>query len=109
MRRLLYSGLHFALLALALSSWVVAGGGLLYAELFISKAVGPTDVMSRHTATSLMVVGVAWLTAAAALALSLLLIAIRSQRSRAVAASAIVAGLYVVPSLGFLIYLAIWH
>jgi ABC-type proline/glycine betaine transport system permease subunit len=81
---------------------VLAVGGIAYAQLFVSSAAGPQDVMSPQTFTSVLAVGVAWWVAAAALALSLW--ALSSRRSRASVLSIVVSGAYVVPSVAFLAY-----
>lgn len=97
-----YPLVHYLLLALAGAAWVVALGGVVYAEAFVSDAVGPLDVMSRRTATGVVLITAGWVVAAAAFALSLL--ALRWQRTRVIILSTLVSGAYVLPSVAFLVY-----
>ena len=98
-----YPLVHYLLLALAGAAWVVALGGVVYAEAFVSDAVGPLDVMSRRTATGVVLITAGWVVAAAAFALSLLRAAVAAN-ARNTYLSTLVSGAYVLPSVAFLVY-----
>jgi hypothetical protein len=98
---------HCFLLALAGAAWIIAVGGNVYAQLFVSDAVGPLDVMSAQTLTGVLVLWVAWGIAALAFVLSLYALW-SQQRTRASTLAAFVSGAYVLPSVALLAYAALF-
>ena len=100
---------HRLLLALAGLAWLLAIGGLAYAWLFVSDAVGPKSVMSSRTFTTIMAFWAGWWVAAAAFAVSSLSLASPSRRSPAMVWSAGISGAFFLPVAAFLAYAIVFH
>lgn len=100
---------HRLLLALAILSWLVVIGGLLYAHFFVSAAMGPRTVMSSQAFTGVLVIGVGFLAAAVSFTGALLVVLFSSQQSSALHLAAVVSGIYVLPSAAALTYVSYFN
>ncbi|MEY4560737.1 MAG: hypothetical protein RLZZ618_14 [Pseudomonadota bacterium] len=89
--------IHNLLLAGAVMGWVVAIGGLAYAQRCVTAAMGPKSIMSPRTFTQLLVGCVAWLVALLVLVGSLGLMFLGGHGSRALTLAAVISGIQLLP------------